>query len=266
MREATAQSSTHSGRWSVRLQPDQGPPEVASTTVKHKLLTFLPRHEPARSADSTHSFVNMTSRQAGWAGALMVVAFLAGDVSPLRAQAVEVAPFGGYRFGGDFFEIVTARPVDLDGAATRGVAVNVSLSHGLWLEGLFTHEGASLTVPVAGAFGPPTRMRVTIDHWLGGGLQEFGGRVRPFAIALIGLTRYANGTDSEIRFTVSAGGGVKLFATKHIGVRLDGRLFATIIDADATLYACSPGRCLLALNADVVWQAEFTTGLVFRLP
>jgi hypothetical protein len=53
---------------------------------------------------------------------------------------VEVAPFGGYRFGDDFFELITDRAVGLDGPVSFGAAVDVPLqgSHGFQIEGLFT--------------------------------------------------------------------------------------------------------------------------------
>jgi hypothetical protein len=46
---------------------------------------------------------------------------------PVSAQTVEFAPLAGYRFGGDLFELVTNRPVDLDGAPVVGGAVNVDM-------------------------------------------------------------------------------------------------------------------------------------------
>jgi hypothetical protein len=186
-----------------------------------------------------------------------------------RAQTpVEITPFGGYRFGGDFFELITGEPVDLDGAPAFGVAVDVPIRdpHGYQIEGLFSHEQADLTVHRQ-PFGPATIAHVTVDHWMGGGLQEFGdARVRPFLTGMLGLTRYAGEGDSEIRFALSAGGGVKLFPTKHVGLRLDGRLFATFVEADLGFLACNSfnGTCVIAFRTDVVFQAEFTAGAVLK--
>jgi hypothetical protein len=199
-----------------------------------------------------------------------IVAFtcLMGGSTQLAAQTVEITPFGGYRFGGDFFELITEQPVDLDGAPVFGVAVDIPLkrSHGFQVEGLFSHQQADLTIQ-ATSKTPEKLARVTVDHWLGGGLQEFGGeRVRPFLTGMLGLTRYAGNGDSEIRFAVSAGGGVKLFATPHVGLRLDGRVFTTFVEADVGLFACSSfsGVCLVGFRTDVVWQAEGTAGVVFK--
>jgi hypothetical protein len=70
--------------------------------------------------------------------------------------------------------------------------------------------------------------------------------------------------DSEVRFLVSAGGGVKIFPVPHLGVRLDGRVFATFLDASASTVLCS-GGCIARLRVNIAWQAEFTAGLVVRL-
>ena len=210
----------------------------------------------------------MTSGQSGSLTAFLVVACLVGGASTLGAQSVEITPFGGYRFGGDFFEIITRQPVDLDGAPALGVVVDVPLSNGLQVEGFFTHQDANVVTPIAPL--PPSRFwRITVDHWQGGGLQEFGyGRVRPFLTGTLGLTRYATEGDNEIRFSVAAGGGVKLFPVSHVGLRLESRLYATFDDADSRLVVCSSfaGGCLFAINANIVWQAEFTAGLIIRFP
>ncbi len=198
------------------------------------------------------------------ARALIAAAAVLGHAASVSAQAVEIAPFSGYRFGGGFFELVTGHPVDLDGAPSLGVALNVPLPNGFQLEGLFTHQHAHVFVPARG-FQPAASWSISVDHWQAGGLEEFGrGRLRPFLTGTLGLTRFAAPDDSEIRFTAGAGGGVKVFPTRHVGVRLDGRVFATFVDADARVGVCSSGGCLLSFHADILWQADFTAGVVFR--
>ena len=196
--------------------------------------------------------------------ALTAAACLLGTAAVASAQSVEVAPFTGYRFGGGFFEFVTRYPVDLDGAQSLGAALDVPFSNGFQLEGLFTHQQAQVLVP-APAFGPVARWQISVDHWQAGGLQEFGrGRLVPFLTGTLGLTRFAAADDSEIRFTAGAGGGVKLFPSRHVGVRFDGRVFATFVDADVRVGVCSTGGCLLSFYTDVLWQADFTAAVVFR--
>ena len=204
------------------------------------------------------------SRSLPIAGILSIIWALA-SAWPVQAQGIEITPFGGYRFGGDFFELVAGRPVDTDGAPAIGATVDVPVGGGLQIEGLFTHQNAHVELePVP--FAPLRRAKVSVDHFQGGALQEYmDGRVRPFATGMLGLTRYAGEGDSEIRFTLGAGGGVKLFATDTIGMRLNGQVSATFVYFDATVVGCSPGLCLVGLNTDVVWQVEFSAGLIVKV-
>ncbi len=116
------------------------------------------------------------------------------------------------------------------------------------------------------AVSPPVHFHGAVDHWQGGVLQEyFGGAVRPFLTGVLGVTRYAIEGDSEYRFTTGAGGGVKLFPARRFGVRLDGRLFATFLDATTTSGVCGGSGCLLGVHLDVAWQFEVTAALVVRI-
>jgi hypothetical protein len=197
----------------------------------------------------------------------LVVAFL--SLAPaLSAQSFEVSPFYGYRFGGSFVDLYTAQPFDLDGAPATGIAFDVRIydDDDFQVEGLFTHQAADVSLEAL-AGRPAELLRVAADHWLVGALQEFdAGNVRPFTTGMAGLTRYAANGDNEFRFTLSAGGGVKMFPARRVGIRLDGRLFSTFVDGGGNAIACTPGVCLVGLHVSVVWQAEFTAAVIVRFP
>ena len=190
-----------------------------------------------------------------------------GIAGPARAQsldAVEVVPFGGYRVGGGFYELVTGQSVDLDGAGSFGVVLDIPFRDDLQIEGFFTHQEARFTLPSA-LDATRTRWRITVDHYQAGGLRELRqGRARPFLTGTLGLTRYAAEGDNEVRFSVAAGGGVKLYPLSRLGLRLEGRVYATFVDADGDSLACAPGLgiCVGSIDASVVWQAELTAGLI----
>jgi hypothetical protein len=210
----------------------------------------------------------MRSVKARHIGATAICLAVLSHAAPSFAQDVEVSPFYGYRFGGGFVELYTAQRFDLDGAPATGVALDVRLydDDDFQIEGLFTHQAANVLV-AAGPGRPVMQWRVSADHWLAGGLQEFnGGRVRGFTTGMAGLTRYAAEGDSEFRFTVSAGGGVKMFPARRVGIRLDGRVFSTFLDGGGNAIACTPGVCLVGLHVHVAWQAEFTAGVIVRFP
>jgi len=181
--------------------------------------------------------------------------------SSLRAQTLEVAPFGGYRFGGDLYEVYTGTPLDIDGGPTVGGLFDVFLEPGLSVTFLYAHQQAGIQGEVRPGVGV-TWPTLSVDHWHVGGTQAFGtGKVQPLLTGTLGLTRFGSNGDSEVRFSMAAGGGVKLMPTRHVGVRLDGRVYAVIADA-ATVGVCAQ-RCLIGVDASIVWQAEFTAGLVF---
>src|SRR4051812_49332445 len=148
----------------------------------------------------------MQHKRARFIATIIAVLFLV-RVPPLCAQGIELAPYGGYRTGGDFFELLAGHRVDTDGAPALGVAFDVPLSSGYQIEGLFTHQQADISV--LQPLGPPIARQMSVDHWQGGGLQEFDiGReqVRPFLTGSLGLTRFATEGDNEVRFSVAAGG------------------------------------------------------------
>ena len=193
--------------------------------------------------------------------ALGVTLFL-GFAGPSSAQTVEAALLAGYRFNNDLFEAATNRPVDLDGAPVVGGVVNVGMGGGLWFEALFTRQEAEVTLP-PGPSGPSARARIVVDQWLAGGRQEFGMHgARPFFTGVLGLTRYGADGDGEGRFTVGAGGGVKVPVQRRIGFRFDSRVFTTFVDLDAGAGVCGAVGCFVAVNANVVWQIEFTADVV----
>ncbi len=99
------------------------------------------------------------------------MACVLGYAPALCAQGFEIAPVAGYRFGGDFFELLSGKPLDIDGAPVVGVVVNVPTHDGFQVEGLFSHQRADALVPIFPA-GPPVNWQFTVDHYQAGGLQE----------------------------------------------------------------------------------------------
>lgn len=189
---------------------------------------------------------------------------LAASVMPAAAQDFEITPFAGYRFGGDFFELISGQRLDADGAPAFGVAVDIPTSPGSQFEAVYTRQHADVIVPNY-PLGPSSRWPMTVEHYQAGGLYEFDrGGVRRFLTGALGLTHYGTTGDDEVRFSFTAGGGVKLLPASNIGLRLESRVFTTFVDASGQAIACGPGTCLIAFHADVLWQIEFTAGMVIR--
>ena len=205
----------------------------------------------------------MTSRRTRVV-AITVVACLAGQASILSAQGVEVAPFGGYRFGGDFFEIITGQPVDLGRrAVARGRAGCAALQR---LSARRLVHPSARSRPGSGEFLPSDESGGC--RWTIGRAEACrnldSGRLRPFLTGTLGLTRYAAEADSELRFTARrrrrredvshasprpAPGQPRLCDVCRCGRHCHG-VFGWLV------FPRPPRR--------VVWQAEFTAGVVVK--
>jgi hypothetical protein len=175
-----------------------------------------------------------------------------------------VSPFGGYRFGGSLAQVPGGIVEDDDGGPSVGVVVDVVFgppTDGLKIEGVFSHEEATLRVR-RGLFDPATTVRAQVDQLLVGGSQDLtDGRARPFLSGLLGLTRYAVPGDSEIRFALGVGTGIKVYVTRHIGLRLDARGYMTIVSLSAS-GTCGGSGCLIAFSTNPAFQADLTAGLL----
>jgi hypothetical protein len=197
--------------------------------------------------------------------AVAVVAIVLAAVATGRAQTVEITPFGGYRFGANVAQIPSGTVVDEDGGPSLGVVVNVVLgpaSDGLKVEGVYSRQEAPLRVR-SGLFDPLTTVTAVTDQLLVGGSRDLGdGRTRPFLSGLLGLTRYAVPGDTEVRFAVGVGGGVKTYLTRHVGLRFDARGYLTIVNLSGA-GVCGGSGCAIAFNVNPAFQADLTAGLLF---
>ncbi|HEY7058608.1 MAG TPA: hypothetical protein VH458_18885 [Vicinamibacterales bacterium] len=193
--------------------------------------------------------------------ACVTTLFCVVPASAAIAQVVEIAPFVGYRVGGDPFEAITGVSQDLDGTASAGLACDIPIGGGLSVEVLYSRQEAHL-LATSSPGAPSLRVRTIVEYWHAGGLQEFStGVARPFLTGTLGLTRMAAGADNELRFSIGAGGGVKLRANDHLALRLDGRSLVTFVDGSVSTVICTTGRCFTGLHVTTVWQMDFTAGL-----
>jgi hypothetical protein len=198
--------------------------------------------------------------RAGLAPILAVVLLCAA--APATAQNCEISPFIGYRFGGDLYESYLGRALDADAAPSAGVTVDLFVGPGTSVSFLYSRQ--RMEIPAFDLSDERTEgVRLTAEHWHVGGTYELdGGRVRPFLAGSAGVTRYGSAADGEWRFSAGGGGGVKLMPTPHVGFRLDGRAYAVFVDGGLQGGVCGGNACFLNLDVFVLWQVEFTAGLV----
>ena len=197
---------------------------------------------------------------------MLVVTLLVAAAATAAAQSIEVVPFGGYRIGGSGAAGSPYMPVvyDAGGGVSFGAIVDAPYGpprDGLKFEALFSHERSWIEVQGLSLFDPKTRVDVTVDHLMVGGVQELddapGGA---FIGGLFGLSRYAASGEVDVRITIGLSAGAKFFANRHVGLRLDARGYMTIVSLSGAA-VCS-GGCVVALNVNPAFQADFTAGMI----
>jgi len=97
--------------------------------------------------------------------------------------------------------------------------------------------------------------------------------LRPFLFIGLGMTEYSpddiqgNSVESRSKFSTTGGGGVKLYRSDHLGIRLAARWTPTYIRSDPSGYWCSPfwiGGCWIIEEPNYSHQFEFSGGLTLR--
>jgi hypothetical protein len=196
---------------------------------------------------------------------MLVAMLLTATAATSAAQSIEVVPFGGYRFGGSGSAGSPLLPVVYDpgGGVSFGAIVDVTYGpprDGLKFEALFSHERSWIEVRPS-FLDPPTRVGVTVDHLMAGGVQELDTAPgRAFIGGLFGLSRYAAPDEVDVRLTIGLSAGAKFFANRHVGLRIDARGYMTIVSLSGAA-VCS-GGCVVALNINPAFQADFTAGMI----
>ena len=194
-------------------------------------------------------------------------------VTPVAAEEkpsrFELTPFAGYQFGGEFELEGSDTELELDEAQSFGLILNMDIDADRQYEFYYSRQETELDNK--GLFLNEPVLDLDVEYLHVGGTVAFAGdSVRPYVVGTIGLSRFdpqGSGLDSETFFSFSFGGGAKFFADKRVGLRLEGRFFATLIDSDTEIF-CRSGAdtnfCAVKVDGDLLLQWQAMAGLVFR--
>jgi hypothetical protein len=149
---------------------------------------------------------------------------------------LEVTPFAGYQFGGEF-------DLDPNTGTTENLDIRDAANYGFLVSAVMGKKGAA----GVGALYVRQDTVMDSDPFAGSGetdlrveYYQFEGRYAwprgislPFVSASVGITRYeAVGFDSDTRPSGTIAGGLILQTSKHVGLRFEGRYYGTLIERD----------------------------------
>jgi opacity protein-like surface antigen len=182
-----------------------------------------------------------------------------------RANAFELTPFVGYRWGGTIFADQTLFGDDLNVAPNPNLGISFALplgDTGMKLELMANRQTSELETE-SGLFEPGNELADIDVTYMHVGLQFPFAQSRnamPYAVVSGGLANLdpqVNGFSAENRFSASAGIGVKVPMSQALSIKLEGRGYYTSLEEDTS---CS--FCEYFYNKDF-YQGEVNLGLIF---
>jgi len=202
---------------------------------------------------------------------LLITAFLLSFsilLAPLTASAegFQITPFMGYRMGGQFEEDGTGVELDLAEEETYGIVIGMDVSPGKQYEFFYSYQSSRLTS--GGTVDPSALTDMDVEYFHIGGRDYWdSGAVRTFVVGAVGATHFdlhSSSLSAETRFSISAGGGVELAVSERVGIRLEGRGFATLFDGEGSFFCDSSSGCVILVSSNVFLQFEVAAGLTFK--
>ena len=185
------------------------------------------------------------------------------------ASLFELTPTLGYRYGGT---IESDRnngnlfddDVQLDSAASLGVTLGIPVGWGdTKIELMVSHQSTELETD-EGLFLPDADLAdIDVTYYHAGVSIPFSYSpyVTPYFVLSAGVANLdigVAGLESENRFSMSAGVGVKVPISRNVGFRFETRGYFTALDAD------DDDRCNRCDEGNALAQGETSLGVVFR--
>lgn len=188
--------------------------------------------------------------------------------SPLasHAQTLEITPFAGYRFGGEFeVDALGSLDVEVDDGEAFGAVLGIAVARDFFIELSLSRQETALLEDEGGLFegdDPVFDLDLDVAH-VGVAKQWSPGQARPFVSAGVGITRLSPqgnefGFDEDERFSASFGGGVKVMWSENLGLRFEARSLWTFLDENDDDFC---DDCF-DFDDDVLQQGEARLGLI----
>jgi hypothetical protein len=204
------------------------------------------------------------TRQKNPVSALVYTVLVSLYLLPVSAQAFDITPFTGYRFGGEFEDINTGSELKLSEEQTYGVVLDWQRKEGEFVEFYYSRQPSSLLA--SGTITPGALFDIDVEYYHLGGKYRMKSNPSAFYLGSFGLTRFdaeVDGAGPETKFSLGLGVGIETATDKRVGFRLEGRAFGTFIDSSGGIF-CGGGGCIIATESQMLWQFEVNAGITFR--
>ncbi len=177
---------------------------------------------------------------------------------------LEITPIIGYTFGGSFEEVYDDIDLEIDESESYGIIIGITNDYDAQFEFLFSHQPTVLKID-EGPFAGDPLFDLDIQYFhIGGTYAPNRDNLNFYVSGGFGLTHMNPDIgNSETKFSLSLGAGIKFFLTDHIGLRFEGRGFGTYYNGSSAIF-CDNGNCTIHVTGDMLWQFTVFSGLIVR--
>lgn len=182
----------------------------------------------------------------------------------LPAQATDIVPFVGLRFGGDVGTqpgngVTGPTSVTIDSSVSYGGVIDIPYSQPRSIELYYSHQPTKLSSN--STVGDVT---ISVLHiGLVDALPSADQYLSWLLIGTLGATQLSASNGSETRPSIGLGGGFEWMATAHVGLRGDLRALLTFSGSGGGSASCG-GGCSVNFHGSLVAQGELSLGVVAR--
>ena len=202
-----------------------------------------------------------------------LICFLSFPNTSQAQGKIEIAPFVGYSLNGTakFIE----GKIHFKDAINYGIAMDVALGHGTKVQLAWSYTSTTAEFRPYTAFDFLDKdFNVKMNYLQLGAIREVdrGGNAIPYGLFSMGiawLNPDDNNIESVTRMAIALGGGVKVWLSDRVGIKLQARLLAPMYFSGGGIYygigSGGSGGGLSVNTTTTVIQADFTGGFIFAL-
>jgi hypothetical protein len=178
----------------------------------------------------------------------------------------EISPFVGYRVGGNFTDTTNNESLSLAAHTSFALALDARAEENAQYEFFYSRQDSSLSSSSLA----PTGLKVEYLH-IGGTvrLDESQPHVQPYLAGGLGATLLvpdAPGSRQDTAFSMSLALGLRIPLSSHFQLRLEGRGYLTLLNANTAIFCRSDengGLCQIHASGSGFFQFDFLAGASF---
>lgn len=191
------------------------------------------------------------------------------------SNGIEVSAFYGYRFGGkvDVYYGADLGYLKINDNAAYGIDLSYRIKDRFNINLLWSRQDTDMDFFGYREIGAEDLGKVAVEYFMVSALSDVGtanSSVVPFGGAGIGMVvatpADSRNLDTAYRFAFTLQGGVKIWLSDKVGLRLRGAMLAPMQWGSGGLFCSSGSGCGVGVSASTtILQGEFSGGVIVKL-